>query len=195
MRKLVLIIIVFLFSFTSTYGHKFTNDTIKIKKLEFGIGGGIILYKNNKLYDNLFYSGGLSFTLGYNISKKIILGTSLSSYFGEFKRKKSYFYIDQKFSDLYISFISKFKFPLKRKNSLIINPIISENIIIFKKYDVILAKEDELKNKYFCYELGLNIGFQYDINDKIGLSTNYHFSYAQFWGIKNEINLYFLIKT
>ena len=193
MNRLVINSILFLLSFTSVFSQKNIGDSTEIKRWEIGIEGGMCLYKNNKLCDNIFAGYGVSVPISYAVSERVNLGIRISSYFGVFNRSGSYYHIDQQFSDIAIACFSKFKFPIGKKSGFYLMPVISNNTIILKNAGVFLNDDDRLSNKYFQYEIGAAIGFEYKLNKTFGLSANYLFNYSQFFKFKNELNVGLLI--
>jgi len=193
MKRLVIYSISFLLSFTSAFSQKTVGDSTEIKRWEIGIEGGVCLYKNVKLCDNIFAGYGVSVPISYAVSEKINLGIRISSYFGVFNRSGSYYHIDQQFSDITIACFSKFKFPIDKKSGFYLMPVISNNTIILKNAGVFLNDDDRLDNKYFQYEIGSAVGFEYKLNKRLGFTANYLFNYSQFFKFKNELNAGLLI--
>lgn len=195
MKRLVIYSILFLLSSTSAFSQKTIGDSTEIKRWEIVIEGGVCLYKNNKLCDNIFAGYGVSVPISYAVSERVNLGIRISSYFGLFNRSGSYYHIDQQFSDIAIACFSKFKFPIGKKSGFYLMPVISNNTIILKNAGVFLNDDDRLDNKYFQYEIGAAVGFEYKLNKRLGLTANYLFNYSQFFKFKNELNIGLLIKV
>jgi len=193
MKRICLNLLLFLLPLTSVFSQN-NGDTIKIKKWNIGVEGGMCLYKNNRLCDKVFTGYGISVPISYSVSERVDLGIRISSYFGVFNRTGSYYNMYQQFSDISISFFSKFNFPTGKKSSIYLMPIISNNIILFKKASVFLDDNDKIEDHYFQYEMGSAFGYEYKLNKRLGLSVNYLFNYSQFLKFKNEFNLGFLIR-
>jgi hypothetical protein len=193
MKHIWLISFVFLLPLTSVFSQN-NGDTIKIKKWNIGVEGGMCLYKNNRLCDKVFAGYGISVPVSYSVSESVDLGIRISSYFGVFNRNGSYYNLDQQFSDISISCFSKFNFNIGKKSSIYLMPIISNNIVLFKKTSVFMDDNDKLEDNYFQYEIGSAFGYEYKLNKRLGLSANYLFNYSQLLKFKNEINVGFLIR-
>ena len=193
MKRICLILLLSLLPPSSVFSQN-KGDTTKIKKWNIGVEGGMCLYKNNRLCDKVFEGYGASVPVSYSVSERVDLGIRISSYFGVFNRTGSYYNMDQQFSDISISFFSKFNFPIDKKSSIYLMPIISNNTILFKKASVFMDDNDKLEDNYFQYEIGSAIGFEYKLNKRLGLSANYLFNYSQLLKFKNEFNVGLLIR-
>lgn len=194
MKRIFFVVFLFVISMQFSCGQDEIVDPYVLKKFELGVNAGVSVYSNRHLSNSAFVGYGVSIPIGYWILDRVEIGCKLSSHYGRFVRSASYFTENQSFFDSYITLFAKIKVPVNNKICFFVSPEISDNIINFSNSKVFQLSEDRLKDMYFQYDVGSTFGLTFDLPRNTNLSIGYKVSYAQYWKLRNELDLGFAVK-